>query len=350
MTQRTGDDDVSALLGHFRAVTSPLRGFLRELHAKYKPLNDGAVADYIPELTKADPDWFGICVVTIAGQSFEVGDAEQAFTIQSISKPFVYGMALSTHGREGTLKHIGVEPSGEAFNSIALEARTKRPFNPMVNAGAIAAASLVAGDGPAERFNTVLDAFARYVGRPVGVDMAVFTSERATGHRNRAIAHLMRNFDIIDDRIEESLDLYFKQCSILVTCRDLAMMAATLANKGVNPTTGERAIEVEYVRDLLSVMWSCGMYDFAGEWGYKVGLPAKSGVGGGIIAVVPGKAGIGVFSPRLDERGNSVRGISVCEELAERFGLHIFDCRDAASGLDAAVGRAAGEGAAKREP
>jgi glutaminase len=343
MAQRSGDDDVSALLGHFRAVTSPLRGFLRELHAKYATLTDGQVADYIPELTRADPDWFGICVVTTGGQAFEVGDAEQLFTIQSISKPFVYGMALGTHGREGTLTHIGVEPSGEAFNSIALEARTKRPFNPMVNAGAIAAASLVAGDGPAERFNTVLEVFARYIGHPVGVDMAVFTSERATGHRNRAIAHLMRNFDIIDDRIEESLDLYFKQCSILVTCRDLAMMAATLANKGVNPSTGERAIEVEHVRDLLSVMWSCGMYYFAGEWGYKVGLPAKSGVGGGIIAVVPGRAGIGVFSPRLDERGNSLRGIRVCEDLAERFGLHIFDCRDAAGGLDAAVARAPGE-------
>ena len=150
---------------------------------------------------------------------------------------------------------------------------------------------------------------------PVDVDMAVFTSERATGHRNRAIAHLMRNFDIIDERIEEALDLYFKQCSILVTCRDLAMMAATLANGGVNPLTGERAVAVEYVRDILSVMYTCGMYDFAGEWAYSVGLPAKSGVGGGIIAVLPGQAGIGVFSPPLDARGNSVRGIRVCEEL-----------------------------------
>jgi glutaminase len=167
--------------------------------------------------------------------------------------------------------------------------------------------------------------------------MAVFTSERATGHRNRAIAHLMLNFGMIDDRLEEGLDLYFKQCSILVTCRDLAVMAATLANRGVNPVSGERALPVEYVRDVLSVMYTCGMYDFSGEWAYRVGLPAKSGVSGGILAVVPGQAGIGVFSPRLDARGNSVRGIRVCEELAERFGLHVFDCREPAGGLAAAA-------------
>jgi glutaminase len=337
MSERHGNDDVTALLGQFRAVASPLRAFLRDLHVKYQGLRDGAVADYIPELTKADPDWFGVCLVTVDGQRFEFGDAEQAFTIQSISKPFVYGMALEAHGREKTLTKIGVEPSGDAFNSIELEARTHRPHNPMINAGAIAAASLVPGAGPAERLNHVLDVFGRYVGHEVGVDMAVFTSERATGHRNRAIAHLMRNFDIIDERLEESLDLYFKQCSILVNCQDLAMMAATLANGGVNPISGARAIAPEYVRDLLSLMYTCGMYDFAGEWAYRIGLPAKSGVGGGIIAVVPGQAGIGVFSPPLDERGNSVRGIRVFEELSQRFGLHIFDCHAPQGGLREAM-------------
>lgn len=337
MSERPGNDDVTALLGQFRAVASPLRAFLRDLHAKYRGLRDGAVADYIPELSKADPDWFGLCLVTADGQRFEFGDAEQAFTIQSISKPFVYGMALEAHGRDETLRHVGVEPSGDAFNSIELEARTHRPHNPMINAGAIAAASLVPGEGPAERLNNVLDTFGRYAGRELGVDMAVFTSERATGHRNRAIAHLLRNFAIIDERIEESLDLYFKQCSILVTCRDLATMAATLANGGVNPTSGARAVAPEYVRDILSLMYTCGMYDFAGEWAYRIGLPAKSGVGGGIIAVVPGQAGIGVFSPPLDERGNSVRGIRVFEELSQRFGLHIFDCHAPHGGLAEAM-------------
>jgi glutaminase len=247
-------------------------------------------------------------------------------------------LALTDYGRDYTLGKIGVEPSGDAFNSIVLEERTKRPYNPMVNAGAIAAASLVKGAGPAERLNHVLSMFQRYIGHPVEVDMAVFTSERATGHRNRAIAHLMLNFGMIDERLEEGLDLYFKQCSILVTARDLAMIGATLANAGVHPVSGERALEVEYVRDVLSLMYTCGMYDFAGEWAYRVGLPAKSGVGGGILAVVPGQAGIGVFSPLLDERGNSVRGIRVCEELAERFGLHIFDCRPHGDTLASATG------------
>ncbi len=340
-------DDVSALVGHYRAVASPLRAFLRQLHDRYLPLRDGEVADYIPELSKADPNWFGISVVSVGGQSFECGDAAQPFTIQSISKPFVYGMALGDRGREATMRHIGVEPSGDAFNAIELEERTKRPFNPMVNAGAIAAASLVSGDGPSERLNNVLDAFAAYIGHPVQVDMAVFTSERATGHRNRAMAHLMRNFDIIDGRIEESLDLYFQQCSILVTCHDLAVMAATLANGGVNPLTGTRAIAVEYVRDLLSVMYTCGMYDYAGEFAYRVGLPAKSGVGGGILAVVPGQAGIGIFSPPLDAHGNSVRGLRVCEDLVERFGLHIFESRPVSGSLAAALTPHGDAGAAR---
>jgi len=333
----TPRDDVAALVGHYRAVASPLRAFLGELHAKYRTLNDGKVADYIPELSKADPNWFGVCLVTASGQEFAFGDSAQPFTIQSISKPFVYGMALADHGREATLGKIGVEPTGDAFNAIQLEEHTHRRFNPMVNAGAIAAAGMVTGEGPAERFSRVLETFARYIGHEVQADMAVFTSERATGHRNRAMAHLMRNFNILDERLEESLDLYFKQCAILVTCRDLAMMAATLANGGVNPLTGVRALDVEYVRDLLSVMYTCGMYDYAGAWAYKVGLPAKSGVGGGILAVVPGQAGIGVFSPPLDAHGNSVRGIRVCEDLVDRYALHVFEARPHGNALAAAL-------------
>jgi glutaminase len=343
MASNSGEDDISALVGHFRSVASPLRSFLKDLHGRYRGVGEGKLADYIPELTKADPNWFGLCVATADGQVFSYGDFEQPFTIQSISKPFVYSLALEMHGRDHVLSKIGVEPTGDAFNSIALEERSKRPFNPMVNAGAIAAASLISGDGPAERLNRVLDMFRRFIGREVAVDMAVFTSERATGHRNRAIAHLMLNFGIIPPELEEGLDLYFKQCSILVTCRDLAVMAATLANRGVNPLSGERALAPQFIRDVLSVMHTCGMYDFAGEWAYRVGLPAKSGVGGGIIAVVPGQAGIGVFSPLLDERGNSVRGIRACADLSERFGLHIFDCREPEHTLAAALRAHGGE-------
>ena len=303
-----------------------LENFLAELHDKYKPLKEGRLANYIPELAKADPDWFGICVVTVDGQVYEVGDYEQLFTIQSISKAFVYGLALEEHGRDYVLKRVGVEPTGDAFNSIIqLEESSKRPYNPMVNAGAIATTSLIKGSNPSERLNRLLDMFGRYVGRDLFIDMPVFLSERTTGHRNRAMAHLMLNFGMIDEKIDEALDLYFQQCSVMVNCRDLAVMAATLANCGVNPLTKRRAVEARYLRDILTVMYTCGMYNAAGQWAYKVGLPAKSGVSGGIVVVVPQKMGIGVFSPLLDAHGSSVRGLKVCEDLSERLGLHLFE-------------------------
>lgn len=300
--------------------------FLYALHDRYQSLPAGQVASYIPELSKADPSWFGISVVTLDGRTFEVGDAAQKFTIQSISKVFVYGMALEDHGREALLKKVGVEPTGDPFNSlIRLDIASKRPDNPMVNAGAIATTSLLKGDTPTDRLNRMLAMFERYVGHEMFIDVPVFMSERATGHRNRAMAHLMLNFGMITGDIEEALDLYFQQCSLLVTCRDLAMMAATLANQGKNPLTGEQAVSPDYVRDILSVMYTCGMYNFAGEWAYRVGIPAKSGVSGGILAVVPNQAGIAVFSPPLDEQGNSVRGLKVFEELSREFGFHVFD-------------------------
>ncbi len=331
-------DDVGALIGQYKVVASPLRAFLRDLHIKYTGLREGVVADYIPELGKANPDWFGICVVTTGGDVITFGDSEQSFTIQSVSKPFVYGLALERHGREATMRRIGVEPTGDAFNSLVkLDERSNRPHNPMVNAGAIAASNLIQGGGPPERLAQILDMFHRYIGHEPQIDMAVFTSERATGHRNRAIAHLMRNFGMIGDDIEDTLDLYFKQCSILVTCRDLGIMAATLANNGVNPLTRERAVTPDYLRDILSVMYTCGLYDYAGEWAYHVGLPAKSGVSGGIIAVAPGQCGIAVFSPLLDARGNSVRGIKVCEALSSQFGLHMFESHGVGARFAAAL-------------
>ncbi|MTJ10916.1 glutaminase A [Anabaena sp. UHCC 0204] len=303
-----------------------LLDILKELHSQYKSLKEGVVANYIPELAKVNPDLFSICIVTTDGQIYEVGDFQQLFTIQSISKVFVYGQALADHGRDYLLTRVGVEPTGDAFNAIILDEQSKRPYNPMVNAGAIATTSLIKGKGATERLNRLLEMYRRYIGKDIFVDISVFTSERSTGHRNRANAHLMLNFGMIDQNIEESLDLYFQQCSVMVNCRDLAVMAATLANKGINPITQEQAVDTCYIKDILSVMYTCGMYNFAGEWAYKVGIPAKSGVSGGIIAVVPGQMGIGVFSPLLDTRGNSVRGVKVCEELSQRLGLHLFDC------------------------
>lgn len=307
-------------------AVSSFQTYLDDLYDRYRQLNQGQVASYIPELAKANPDWFAISVVSTDGRMFEVGDVAQKFTIQSISKVFVYGMVLEEQGRERLLQKVGVEPTGDPFNSlIRLDMDSKRPDNPMVNAGAIATTSLIQGASPTERLNRLLAMFERYLGHEVFIDVPTFMSERSTGHRNRAMAHLMLNFGMIDEKIDEALDLYFQQCAVLVTCHDLAVMAATLANKGQHPFTGEQAVNPDYLRDILSVMYTCGMYNFAGEWAYRVGIPGKSGVSGGIIAVVPNQAGIAVFSPLLDEHGNSVRGLKVFEDLSKEFGFHLFD-------------------------
>ena len=325
MPATTPHDEVELLIGKMKTAAAPLRDVLRELHARYAPVDEGKVADYIPELAKADRRWFGIAIATPDGQVFEVGDSKQLFTLQSISKPFVYGLALEDCGLEHVLSKVGVEPSGEAFNAIVLDEGSNRPFNPMVNAGAIATADLVKGKDYPERVARLLELFRKYCGRDVYIDNSVFMSERLTGHRNRAIGHLMRNFGMVGEKLDETLEIYFQQCSVLVNCRDLALMGATLANGGVQPLTGIRAIPQPYVKHLLSIMLSCGMYDYAGEWAYRVGIPSKSGVGGGIVGVIPGQFGIGVFSPPLDAKGNSVRGVLACRELSERFGLHCFE-------------------------
>ncbi len=325
MTASTNDNELDLLVGRMKAAAAPLREVLREIHARHADNDEGKVADYIPELAKADRRWFGITIATTDGQVFEVGDCRQLFTIQSISKPFVYGLALEDHGLEHVLSKVGVEPTGEAFNAIVLDEASNRPFNPMVNAGAIATADLIKGKDYPDRVSRLLGMFGRYCGREVYIDNSVFMSERLTGHRNRAIGHLMLNFGMVGERMEESLELYFQQCSMLVSSHDLAIMGATLANGGVNPLTGQRAIQQPFVKYLLSIMLSCGMYDYAGEWAYRVGIPSKSGVGGGIVGVIPGQFGIGIFSPPLDSKGNSVRGIRVCQELSQRFGLHIFE-------------------------
>ena len=333
------------------SARSPIQDYLDRLHHRFAGETGGQVASYIPELAKADPAAFGIVVATVDGQVYEVGATRQAFTIQSISKPLVYGVALEDRGPERVARAVGVEPSGDAFNSISLEPGTGRPRNPMINAGAIATAALVAGDSPAARLDRVLAALSAYAGRPLDIDPAVFESERATGHRNRAIGHLLRNYDIVDGDPEPALALYFQQCAVRVDCRDLALMAATLANGGVHPVTGQRAVQAEFVGPILSVMSTCGMYDFSGEWVWRVGMPAKSGVGGGILAVLPGQLGIGVFSPALDARGNSVRGVQVCEALSQELGLHCLQPpRAAASTVRARYTLAAVRSKRRRPP
>jgi len=302
-----------------------LQEVIEDLYVKYRPLNDGHVATYIPELGKANPDDFAISIVTADGRVFESGDCDRPFTIQSISKPFTFGMAIQDIGHDKVFRHVGVEPSGEPFNSIELQSGTNRPYNPMVNAGAIAVTALLYGCHGDRAFEALMARLSAASGRQLTMDEDVYSSESLTGHRNRAIAHLLLNFGMVHARAEEALDLYFKQCSILVTCRDLAIMAATLSNMGRNPLTGESVFDHGSVKDMLSIMFTCGMYDYSGHWAYQVGMPAKSGVSGGVMAVVNRQVGIATYSPRLDAHGNSVRGIGVCAELAARLGLHTFD-------------------------
>jgi glutaminase len=271
-----------------RFARRPIEDFLIELHQRVSSMRGGNVADYIPELGKANPDTFGIALATVDGEIYSTGDDEHLFTIQSVSKPFMYGYALQHYGRDYVLRHVGVEPTGEAFNSIVLDEVANRPFNPMLDAGAIAVAALMPGNTPEERIATMLDLFCDLAGRRLEIDQPVFQSEHATGHRSRAIAYLMLNTGMIERDPIDSLDLYFRQCSITINCRDLAMMAATLANDGVNPT-GASVYDPHYVRDVLSVMNSCGMYN-AGQWSYEVGMPPKSGVSGCIWPSSPARS------------------------------------------------------------
>jgi len=306
---------------------APVQEYLFDLHRRAAKVTGGAQADYIPELSKVDPSLLGIAIATVDGKIYAVGDADVDFTIQSVSKPFMYGYALQRYGRLRVLEQVGVEPTGEAFNSIVLDEVANRPFNPMVNAGAIAIAEMMQGDSQGERIANMLTLFSSLAGRKLDIDKEVFASELATGHRNRAIAYMMLNTAMIERDPNEVLDLYFRQCSLKVTCFDLAIMAATLANDGRNPITSKAVFETQYVRDILTVMNSCGMYDYAGEWAYDVGMPAKSGVSGCIIAVIPGQIGICVYSPLIDEQGNSVRGVHICKEISNEFLLHAFNNR-----------------------
>jgi glutaminase len=302
---------------------APAQAYLERVHARHRELLEGEVASYIPALALADPAWYGIALVTVDGTDYQAGDSRQPFTIQSISKPFTYGLVLDDLGEPSVRRRIGVEPTGDAFNATTLAPGSGVPLNAMVNAGAIAAASLVSPADGVAALDRIVALFGAAAGRPLAIDPVVFESERETGHRNRAIAHLLRASGVLGDEPDAALERYFAQCSVEVDALDLATMAATLANGGVNPRTGERVLSGPTVRAVLSVMATCGMYDSSGDWVYTVGLPAKSGVSGGILAVVPGQLGIAVYSPPLDARGNSVRGVATCRDLARDLDLHL---------------------------
>lgn len=306
---------------------SPIPSYLDEVLQSVAADRTGVLANYIPELAEVDPERLGASIAMVDGELYASGDTDSLFTIQSISKPFVYALALADRGFEKVLDKVGVEPSGEPFNEISLEDSSGRPLNPMINAGAITTHSLVGTEtmNRAERMERVISGLSAFAGRSLDVDEAVYSSEIEHAHRNLAIAHMLRSHDILTENPTGVVEGYTRQCSLLVTVQDLAMMTATLANYGIQPVTGEQVVPKTVVRQVLSVMFTCGMYNAAGDWATQVGIPAKSGVGGGIIGAVPGQLGLATFSPRLDVHGNSVRGVSLFERFSSDMGMHVMN-------------------------
>lgn len=298
---------------------------LSEAYDKSKDNVDGNTADYIEILDKADTSIFGMSVVPIDGSIHNIGDALHTFSIQSISKAFVYALVCQELGHEKVSDRIGVNNTGMPFNSVmAIELNNGHPMNPMVNAGAIATASLVPGDTPEDKWSFIDEGLAAFAGHPLKVDETVFEQEVLSGDRNSAIGLLLKSYNRIDSDPLEAVRLYTRQCCFSVTAQDLAVMGATLAGGGINPVTGDRVVDAWVCRDTLAVLATCGMYERSGEWLFEVGVPGKSGVSGGIVAVAPGKGALGTYSAALDSAGNSVRGMLAARYLSKSMGLNIF--------------------------
>jgi glutaminase len=303
-----------------------LQRVVNEAHARYTNLQDGKNADYIPILTKTPSELFGVVIATRDGKIYTAGDVDYKFSIQSVSKPFTAALVMTQQGPRVLDEKIGVEPTGLPFNSrLAIELyKDQRSVNPLVNAGAIAAVSLVQATSEQDRWNKVLGNISDFAGTPLTVLEDVYESEYTTSFGNRAIANLLYNYERLYSDPEEAMRVYTRQCSIGVSAKDLAIMGATLANLGVNPLTKKKVMNANDVPELLAVMATAGFYDESGEWMYTAGLPAKTGVGGGIVAVVPGRFAIAAFSPRLNEAGNSVRSLNAIRDIAGELGVGVF--------------------------
>lgn len=307
-----------------------VRRLLSETHERLRGDESGEVADYIPALASADPDLFGLCLADVHGAVASVGDAQVAFSIQSISKAFVFALVDQHVGHDTVRRMVGVNNTGLPFNSVvAIELNDGSSMNAMVNAGALATTALVPGADADARWAFVLDGLSRFAGRELSVSEDVYRSEMATNERNRAIAVLLRSYGTLAADPDETLDVYTRQCSVEITAEDLAVMGATLAGGGVNPRTRERVVEASVCRDTLAALTSAGLYERTGDWLYEIGMPAKSGVSGGIVTVSPGKGALGSFSPRLDAAGNSVRGQRAAHFLSGALGLNLFASRPA---------------------
>ncbi|KKO83927.1 glutaminase [Corynebacterium otitidis] len=307
-----------------------IEDYLHDVLGEVADFDGGSVADYIELLAEADPDPLAAALCTLDGTVYSAGlrpgDDELEFSIQSISKPFVYAQALQELGADEVIKTVGMEPSGEKFNELSLDGDTNRPMNPMINAGAIATTQLINGEdsGVEDRTERIREFLSRLAGRELAIDRRLVESEYQSADRNFALAHMLRNYGVIQAEAQDAVRSYIHQCSIMVTTRDLAAMAATLANGGRQPVTRERILDVDVARQTQAVMSSAGMYNAAGRWMVTVGIPAKSGVAGGVLGTLPGQIGLAAFSPRLDSSGNSFRGVQVFQRLSRDMGLHLM--------------------------
>jgi len=294
-------------------------------YERYRALDEGVVADYIPALAVVPRDLFGICVVTVGGDVFSAGDSEYAFSIQSISKAFVFALVSQAIGTQEARAKLGVNNTGLPFNSVmAIELNEARTMNPMVNAGAIATTSLLPGSTAEAKWEYLVDGLSRFAGRELTMDVDVYESEAAHNRRNQGMARLLESYERMYFDPLEATDIYTRQCSLSVTAKDLAVMSSTLADGGVNPITRERVVDPDTCRGVLAVLATTGLYELTGDWLYDIGLPGKSGVSGGIITMAPGKGGVATFSPPLDSAGNSVRGKAATKFLSEQLGLNLF--------------------------
>jgi glutaminase len=298
---------------------------VQEAYDKFKNDSNGKNADYIPYLAQVDPKLFGIAIVTTDNQVLTKGDVDYSFSIQSISKVYTLALAMEALGPDAVFDKIGSEPTGRPFNSpVAVVDMTGHSGNPLVNAGAIATASLISGKDADEKWNKILSFYSRAAGEKLSLIDEVYKSEAATNTGNKALSMLLAKYDRIYADPFESVDIYTKQCSVGVNATQLARMGATLANNGINPATGEQVIKADDVPYILSAMTMAGLYDGSGGWAWHVGLPAKSGVGGGIVAIAPGKGAIAVFAPPLDEAGNSVKAQEVIEYVAQKLNYNLY--------------------------
>jgi glutaminase len=302
-----------------------VQSLVEDAYERHRTNRQGESSDVYPALTRVSPDLFGICVVANNGTTYAAGDAEHEFSIMSVSKPFVFALVCELLGPQEARERLGVNSTGLPFNSLtAVERGDAGRTNPMVNAGAIATTSLVPGEGAESKWTAIRRGLSAFAGRDLSLNAEIYESASQTNQRNESIAHLLESYGRLDGDPVDALELYTKQCSLNVTAKDLAAMGATLADAGVNPLTGARVVGADACRRTLAVMATAGLYETSGDWLYDVGLPGKSGIGGGIVTVAPGKGGLGTYSPRLDGAGNSVRGQLVAAELSHTLGLDVF--------------------------